>query len=83
MTFKEFVTSLINFFDTSVIPLLFAIMFFIFLWGIFQYFFIKREDPAARSEGAQFMLWGIIGFAVVISMWGLVRLLLGSFGIGV
>ncbi len=83
MTFLEFVKSLIGFFNESVIPLLFALMFFVFLWGIFQYFFIKREDPAARAEGAQFMVWGIIGFAVVISMWGLVRILLKSFGIGI
>tara|TARA_B100000508_G_scaffold60333_1_gene47262 strand:- start:306412 stop:306663 length:252 start_codon:yes stop_codon:yes gene_type:complete len=83
MTFKIFVELLIKFFNESVIPLLFALMFFIFLWGIFQYFFIKREDPNARSEGAQFMMWGIIGFAVVISMWGLVRILLKSFGIGI
>jgi len=80
MTFLDVVTALMGFFNDSVIPLLFALMFFIFLWGVFQYFFIKREDPAARAEGGQFMLWGVIGFAVVISMWGFVGLLLRSFG---
>lgn len=79
MTFREFVAALIEFFNGSVIPLLFAVMLLVFLWGIFQYFFIKREDPAARKEGAQFMMWGVIGIAVVVSMWGLVSLLLGSF----
>ena len=81
MTFREFVESLIQFLNTSIVPLLFALMLLVFLWGVFQYFFIKREDPAARTEGTQFMLWGIIGLAVVTSMWGLVNFLLDSFGI--
>jgi len=81
MTFRELVESLIQFLNTSIVPLLFAVMLIVFLWGVFQYFFIKREDPAARAEGTQFMLWGIIGLAVVTSMWGLVNLLLDSFGI--
>ena len=81
MTFREFVESIIQLLNTSIVPLLFALMLLVFLWGVFQYFFIQREDPAARAEGTQFMLWGIIGLAVVTSMWGLVNLLLSSFGI--
>lgn len=81
MTFREFVDALIAFFNGSVIPLLISVMALIFFWGVFNYFFLKRDDAKARSEGAQFMMWGIIGFAVVVSMWGLVRILLGTFGI--
>lgn len=81
MTFREFVLLLVKVFNDIIIPLLVAIAFFIFLWGTFQYFFIKREDPTARKEGGQFMLWGIISFAVVVSMWGLVSILLKSFGL--
>jgi len=82
MTFRNFVETLLQFFNETVVPLLAALIFFVFLWGIVQYFFIKREDPAARAEGTQFMLWGLIGLAVVISMWGLVNLLLNSFQVG-
>ncbi|XKT75111.1 MAG: hypothetical protein ACJKSS_03040 [Patescibacteria group bacterium UBA2103] len=81
MTFREFVTYLIKIFNNSIIPMLLAIMLLLFLWGIFNYFFVKYDDAKSRSEGAQFMLWGIIGFAVVVSMWGLVRIILKSFGI--
>jgi len=81
MTFRTFVTALIDFFNTAVIPLLLSLVLLIFMWGIVRYFFIKREDPASRVEGAKFMMWGVIAFAVIVSMWGLVSLLLNSFGI--
>jgi hypothetical protein len=81
MTFKNLVGELIQFFNGAVIPLLFSLIFLVFLWGLVQYFFIKREDPKSRAEGLQFMLWGIIGMAVVVSMWGLTKMLLSSFGI--
>ncbi|MBL1434329.1 hypothetical protein COB87_002050 [Candidatus Wolfebacteria bacterium] len=81
MTFKMFVTALIDFFNTAVIPLLMSLVLLIFMWGVVQYFFIKKEDPEARIEGAKFMMWGVIAFAVIVSMWGLVSLLLNSFGI--
>jgi len=81
MTFRDFAFSLIDFFNKGIIPLLMALMLLVFIWGIVQYFFIKREDPAARTEGAQFMMWGVIGFAVVASMWGIVNLVLNTFGV--
>lgn len=81
MTFKTFVVAIIQFLNTSVIPLLLSLAFLVVLWGIAQYFFLKREDPKARTEGMQFMVWGLVGLAVIVSMWGLVGVLLSSFGL--
>ena len=80
MTFREFVLDLLSLFNTVVVPLLAALTLFVFLWGMFNYFFIKYQDPNARKEGAQFMLWGIIGLAVIVLMWGLVALVTSIFG---
>lgn len=81
MTFKDIVLGVVGFFDSIVVPLLVSALFLVFLWGVVQYFFLKQNDPSARAEGVQFMLWGVIALAVVISMWGLVRLTMGVFGI--
>jgi len=46
-----------------------------FIWGIVK--FIKNADDTTEHEkGKQFMVWGIIAFLVLVSMWGIVRFLL-------
>ena len=63
-----------------LVPLLFAVAFIIFLYGVFKYF-IKDAASADKSEGARFILYGILGFAIMISVWGLVNLVVGTFGL--
>ena len=75
MTFASLVYGVIvPMVDSLVVPLLYAIAFLLFIWGIFRYFFNENEEK--RKEGRQFALWGIIGFFVLFSVWGLVRILL-------
>lgn len=81
MTFRTLVESLIAFFNTTVIPLLVFTTLLFFLWGVVNYFFLNQNDPKKRAEGVQFMLWGVIGLTVIVSMWGLVRILLNTFGL--
>jgi hypothetical protein len=58
------------------IPLIFSLAIVAFLWGIAQYFFSMGEK---KEEARQLALWGIIALFVMISMWGLVRILSGTF----
>lgn len=75
MTFADLVyTIIVPAVDRVVVPFLYAIAFIFFLWGVYSYFFNDNEEK--RKEGRQFALWGIIGFAVLFSVWGLVRLLM-------
>ena len=66
--------------SVSVIPLIFAVATLMFVWGVVQYV-INTEDEAKKSKGRQFMIWGIIALAVMVSVWGLVSILGGTFGI--
>lgn len=63
----------------SIIPLIFAIALAVFLWGMVK--FIQAADSAEKEEGKQFMLWGVIALAVMLSVWGLVSILNNTFGI--
>ncbi len=76
MTFADLVTSLVTFVNTAIFPLLQAIAFIGFLIGMVRYFFMGGEE--SRQKGKQFMLWSIIGFAVLFTMWGIVNLLLAT-----
>ena len=72
---------IINFINSTLVPLVFAIAFLLFLWGIFKYFIWGGGDEAKREEGKQLMLWAIIAFVVMISVWGIVKLI--STGLGI
>ena len=78
MTFRTFVEALVGFGNTVAIPLLLALLLLLFLWGVVRYFFVKGEAES-RREGGSFILWSIIGFAVVVSLWGLVSIVAGVF----
>jgi heme/copper-type cytochrome/quinol oxidase subunit 4 len=85
MTFKDFVGSgssgLIGIINTVVVPIIFALAFIVFLWGVVNYYFLSGDDEGKRSEGHQFILWGIIGMVVLVSVWGLVNMLLSTLGL--
>ena len=73
-----YVTRIIN---NSVIPLIFAVATAFFVWGAVKFFIIDADEEKKRQEGKQFMLWGIIALAVMLSVWGLVAILGNTFGI--
>lgn len=85
MTFKDFVgngsTGLIGAMNTLIVPVIFAIAFLVFVWGVIRYFFLHGGNEDKRTEGKQFMLWGILGLALLFSVWGVVNLLLSTLGI--
>jgi uncharacterized membrane protein len=68
----------INLINNVAVPLIFALAFLVFIWGVFQYFIAGAGNEEKRDTGKQFMLYGIIGFFVMISVWGLVRILTGT-----
>ena len=72
----ELITVIIN---NVLVPLVFAIAFLVFIWGVFQYFILSGGDKEKREEGQKLMLYGIIGFFVMVAVWGLVNILLSTF----
>jgi hypothetical protein len=65
----------------SVVPLLMALALVVFIYGVITYM-INANDQTKREEGRRFMIWGIIALFVITSVWGLVKLLASTFGIG-
>ena len=64
---------------TSVIPVIVLVAFIYFLWGLSQYLKNTGEN---RDDAKQMMISGIIGFFVMISVWGLVAILSSTLGTG-
>ncbi len=68
--------------NNVAVPLLFAIAFIVFLYGVAQTYIFSHGDTEAVGKGHKNILWGIIGFAVMISIWGLVNVVANTFGLG-
>lgn len=67
--------------NTVLVPLIFAIAFIVFLYGVFKKYIWSHGDSTAVEEGHKLILWGLIGFVVMISLWGLVNVISNSFGL--
>ena len=65
----------------SIIPLLFAIAVIMFIVGVIRFFIIGAGEEAKRTQGKQFMIWAIVALAVMVTVWGLVRILGDTFNI--
>ena len=62
-----------------VIPVVIALGIVYFVWGIISY--VIAGDEEAKTKGRDRMIYGIIGLAVIVAMWGLVNILLTTFGV--
>jgi len=69
------------FINSTLIPLVFALALLVFFYGIFKYFILGGGDEGSRAEGRQLMLWAIIGFVVMASLYGIIALISGGLGI--
>lgn len=74
LSFKDLVETKLIPIGNQVITLLYAVAFVAFLYGMFRFFF--TEGAAGREKGKQFMIYGVIGLAVLFSVWGLVNIFL-------
>jgi len=63
-----------------LVPVIFAIAFIVFLWGVFTYFIAGGANDEKRKEGAKFVMWSIIGFVVMVSIWGIVNVFANTLG---
>jgi len=66
-------------FLNSIIPVLIALGVVYFVWGVIS--FVLAGDEEAKTAGRDRIIFGIIGLAVIIGMWGLVNLLRNTFGL--
>ncbi|MBV9159284.1 MAG: hypothetical protein JO019_01650 [Candidatus Kaiserbacteria bacterium] len=50
----------------------------VFFWGLIQYLMNVGEE---KSKGLQTMIWGIIAIFVMVSIWGIIRILQQTIGV--
>jgi hypothetical protein len=64
---------------TPLLELLFVLTILLFVWGLFG-FFQGGDDLQKRKDGQQHILWGVIGMFIMISVYGILRLVASTVG---
>lgn len=63
----------------AIVPVLIALGVVFFVWGVITY--VISSDEEAKAKGRTNMIYGIIGLAVIVGLWGLVRIVGNTFGL--
>ncbi len=79
-TVTTIVLTIKNLMDLGI-PILLVLALLYFFYGLAEYIF-KAKDTEARTEGRERMIQGIIALFVMVSVWGLVRVIGNTFGVG-
>ncbi len=62
------------------IELIFGVAVVVFLWGMVQ-FMMNSDSDTGRSDGRKNILWGLVGMLIMVSVYGIIRVALNTFGI--
>ena len=75
------ITKIIDNIVTPLVTGLFLLAMLVFIWGLFS-LISKGDDPKGREQGQQHILWGVIGMAIMVSVYGIIRLIGNTVGVG-
>jgi len=78
--FGQIVTVLISFINGFLVPFVFALGFIVFIWGMFQYFIYGGANEESRDKGKQLIIYSVIAFVLMLSLWGLVNVIASGLG---
>lgn len=62
-----------------IVPFLIAIMVVLFVWGVVQY--STAQDEEKQEKARKFIINALVGLFVVVSFWGLIKLLDNTLGL--
>ncbi|HCG99027.1 MAG TPA: hypothetical protein DE036_04295 [Actinobacteria bacterium] len=78
----QYSDGIIDLINSVFVPVVMAIAFLVFLWGVYKYYIYNADSETERAKGHQTMLWGLIAFVVILSIWGLIAVIRTTFGVG-
>jgi len=61
----------------TIIPFIVGLAVFIIIWGVFTYI-AGAGDEEKRATAKSFIIWGVVGVFIMLSIWGLVNILVNS-----
>ena len=76
-TLGTLITKIVGYLNQALVLLMgVAVVFFVFY--VIKYFILPNEN---RKEAGSYVLFSVLGFFVILAMWGLVNILSNTFGL--
>ena len=76
-----FVQEIGGFINSTLVPILLAVAFLVFITGAVRFFLLAGKDNTeAQTKGKALMLYGLLAFVLIVSIWGIVNLIAGGLG---
>lgn len=79
---QEYKSSILGIVNGILVPVLIAIAFIVFLYGAYKYFILGAAVETEREAGRTVTLYGVIGFVIITSLWGIVNVFSGTLNLG-
>jgi hypothetical protein len=80
MNFASLVTNLVTLLNSTLIPLLYALAFLYFVFGVARFVFLQGEE--GRKKAKDTMIYGLIGLVIIFGLWGIINLGLNTLLLG-
>ncbi len=77
---NDFLDDISSFINGTLIPLVFGVALLVFIYGMFKYFILGGSDDGSREKGRNLMMWAVVGFVAMVSVFGIVNLIAGGLG---
>src|SRR3989338_2165832 len=78
-TATDIINIVIRVINNALVPLVLAVAFLVFIWGLYQYFIAGSEED--KKQGRSLMIWGILAFFVMLTVFGIVNVLVSTFNL--
>ncbi len=65
----------------NFIYIIISLAVLVIIWGVFRYLIAGAADEESRKSGRSYIIWGIVGLVVILSLWGLVNIVVNSLGV--
>jgi hypothetical protein len=62
-----------------LVPILIVLAVIYFIWGVIKY--VVSGDEEDKAKGRSMIIYGLIGLVVIVGMWGIVNMLIGTLGV--
>ncbi len=80
-SFDEIVFDINRTILNPLIQFAFIVAFVIFIWGVAE-FIRNANNPEGRKKGQDHMKWGIVGLVIMVGVYGIINILINTFGLG-
>lgn len=71
---------IVDYIIDPAVRVVFTLGLFFFLWGLVQFLW-RLKDGQVSEDGKNHMVYGIVGMLIMVSVYGIISLVMNTFGI--